>query len=97
MIDIRLLNHGTHRMLNRPIGKFIMSMLLPDMLQIKIWPPNLWFEKLKVPRMRDGLHIIVKVLVERCCERMALCLGIEILDAKCLVSATLCRWSYYVL
>jgi hypothetical protein len=81
MIDIWLLDHSAHSMLNRAISKLVVGMLFPDILKIKIGTSDLGFQELKISRVRDRLHVIVKMLVEWRCESVALSFGVVILDS----------------
>lgn len=53
MVDVWFLDHSTHSMLDRAIGKLVVGMLFPDILEIKIRAPNLGFEELEVSRVRN--------------------------------------------
>lgn len=45
MVDIRLLDHRAHRMFHRAVGEFIISVLIPDKLEIEIWSAHYGFEE----------------------------------------------------
>ena len=63
MVDIWLLHHGAHGVLDRAIGEFVICVLLPDTLQVEKRPVHLGLEELQVSRMRDRVGRIVKVVL----------------------------------
>ena len=76
MINVWLLYHSTHGMLNRSIGKFVVSMLFPDVLEIKVRPSDFGLKKLEISSVRNRLHVVVEVLMEWCCKSVALSFGV---------------------
>ena len=61
MVHIRLRNHRRHRLLHRPLTKFIQTVLIPHSLQIKVRTVQKWLEEGRTPRVRDA-RIALRVL-----------------------------------
>lgn len=65
MIHIWFLYHGAHGVLDRAIGELIVSVLVPDGLEVEIGPPDLRLEKCQIASVRDRFGIVVEVGGER--------------------------------
>lgn len=65
MIDVRFLNHSCHRVLDRPVRKLIICMLIPNRLQVKVRAVHFLLEEGEISSMRDGLGVVVERFLER--------------------------------
>lgn len=63
VVDVRLLYHGAHGMLNRPIGKLIVGVLFPDRLQVEVRTAHLRFQELQVSRVRHRFCGVIEVCI----------------------------------
>lgn len=61
VIDIGLLHHCGHGLLDRAVAKLIVGVFIPDLLEIKEWPAQVPFQEPKAPRVghtgRRGLEV----------------------------------------
>ena len=64
MINIRFRDHRTHSMLNTAIRKLIVSVLLPNRLEIEIRAVHQGLQELQVAGMAERFHPIVELILE---------------------------------
>ncbi len=64
VIHVGLLDHCAHGVFDGAVLKLVIRVLLPDQLQVEIWPTHAWFEELQVPRMRHGFGGVVELVLE---------------------------------
>ena len=75
-------------MLHRPIGKLIIAVLVPNCLQVKVRAADAGLEECQVAGVRDRLGDVVKAVLERQGEQVALDLGVVVVAVRAL---GLCR------
>jgi len=61
VIDVWLLYHCAHGVLDGPIGEFVVGVLLPDGFQVEVWATHLWFQELQVSCVRHRVCGIIEV------------------------------------
>lgn len=63
MVDVWLLHHSRHRLLDRAIGKLKVGVLLPDLLEIKVWAVQVLLDECQGARVSDaaGGHVEVRM------------------------------------
>lgn len=61
MVDVWLLHHSRHRLLDRAIGKLKVRVLLPDLLKIKVWAVQVLLDECQGARVSHagGGHVEV--------------------------------------
>ena len=92
MVNIGLLHHGAHGMLNRAVSEFVVGVFFPDRFQVEIRTAHEGLEKLEAPCMRYGFCDVVIMLTSGCCKSIALYRRILVLfDA--LFLGRCCRWT----
>lgn len=60
MIDIRLLHHCAHRVLDRAVRKFVVRVLVPDQFEIEVRAVHELLEMCDASCVRDGLGGVVE-------------------------------------
>lgn len=71
MIYIWFLNHSVHGTLDRAILKLIVRMLIPDGLQVKIWPSHERLQEGEGSCVRHGLGGIMEIVMKWGGKKMA--------------------------
>lgn len=79
MVDVRLLHHGAHCMLNRAVSEFVVGVFFPDRFQVEIRAAHEGLEKLEAPCVRYGFCDVVIMLTGGCCKSIAFRRGILVL------------------
>lgn len=82
MVYIWLLYHSAHSVLDRAVGEFVICVLFPNFLKIKVRASNPWLQELQVSSMRHRFCVIIEMLVKRSSERLTLYFGIVILCGR---------------
>jgi hypothetical protein len=61
VVDVGFLHHGAHGMLHRSIGKLVVGVLFPDLLQVEVRTVHLRFQELQVSRVRHRVRRVIEV------------------------------------
>lgn len=72
MIYIWFLNHSVHGTLDRAVLKLIVRMLIPDGLQVKVWPSHERLQKGEGSCVRHGLGGIMEIVMKWGGKKMAI-------------------------
>lgn len=78
VIDVRLLNHSSHGVLNGAVGKLIVCVLIPDRFKVEERASDKGLEERQVPGMRECLGGVVELAGKGCGEFKGCERGIEI-------------------
>jgi hypothetical protein len=68
VVNVRFLDHGTHGVFYRTIGKLVVGVFIPDGLEVKVGSPKGSFEKRQTSCMRLGFSPIVECILKGCSE-----------------------------
>lgn len=78
MIDVRLLNHRAHRLGDVPGLEFVVRVLVPDGLEVKVGPVHEFLEEGEVAGVADCLVCVVVAVGVGCGEGEGGCGGVGI-------------------
>lgn len=65
MVHVRLLHHRSHGLLNRPVAKFKVSVLIPDLFEVENWPTKIFLEERQTAGVGNPGYCILEVGMAR--------------------------------